>query len=561
MEANFQANLAVYLRTLPNSQTSEIYSAWLQLQEPQEVAVEAVTAVLGGDYDKAAKAWQSVELYPQMLANSQATSAWLSGARRLGQQAAAAVPGVAARTLANSSTKGLFSQLRAVGASAMSVSKREKNATAIVEAINTYFKFVQEAVVPIYSLVHQASPQELIRLDSTPATAHAIPLRAGMAPQAQIVPRIRHGTRTRAERSPTDDDLSPERKRIRLQETPYEPMEDSATAQSARVHDNAAALSSSEAELSSKTTIEEEEESKNEKGTCVFHASRDAGASAGDGVLFLSQPELDELNMPDGAEFMMYVEPDNETAPPIDQELRAMYLEVLSTGKVVLPPRDDAGAEKPENDDDDPETPVTGVQHTPLDEEGRVPKDRRSEKKKKAPAEGMESLPDLSTRPPIWEPMTSHLTQERMNGFKLNEDDFLQTEERKLLRFVVDRTYEYFDPIKMGVVCHRPSEEPDRPIHPGIGNKLIEPLKQKIAGGVYESSNSAYPSGWSAVVKKTGKSLRIVHDLRRLNSVTIRDARTLPSLDEFFKCCAGRTVIGALDQYSSYDLQLVHPAS
>ncbi|KZV78183.1 DNA/RNA polymerase, partial [Exidia glandulosa HHB12029] len=91
------------------------------------------------------------------------------------------------------------------------------------------------------------------------------------------------------------------------------------------------------------------------------------------------------------------------------------------------------------------------------------------------------------------------------------------------------------------------------PIPHAIRDRLIELLKQKIDAGVYEPSNSAYRSGWFCVVKKDGSSLRIVHDLQKLNSITIRDAGTLPSPDDFSESCAGRACIGALDQFSSYD--------
>lgn len=86
-------------------------------------------------------------------------------------------------------------------------------------------------------------------------------------------------------------------------------------------------------------------------------------------------------------------------------------------------------------------------------------------------------------------------------------------------------------------------------------------LKEKITAGVYEPSNSAYHAGWFCVIKKDGTSLCIVHDLQRLNSITIRDAGTLPSPDDFSEHCTGHVCVGTLDQFSSYDLQLIHPDS
>jgi hypothetical protein len=50
----------------------------------------------------------------------------------------------------------------------------------------------------------------------------------------------------------------------------------------------------------------------------------------------------------------------------------------------------------------------------------------------------------------------------------------------------------------------------------GIRDKVIKLLKEKMAAGVYEPSQSSYRSKWFCVAKKNGK-LRIVHDLQPLN--------------------------------------------
>ncbi|EJD37128.1 DNA/RNA polymerase, partial [Auricularia subglabra TFB-10046 SS5] len=184
------------------------------------------------------------------------------------------------------------------------------------------------------------------------------------------------------------------------------------------------------------------------------------------------------------------------------------------------------------------------------------------------PGDCLDSMPSLPSRPPVWEPHTTHLTRERMAGFALDANGFLWPEEIKLFEYLIDYHQEafawteqerrrfrsdYVPPIRYPVVPHEPWEEKNRPIPPGIRDELIKLLKEKIAAGVYEPSTSSYRSGWFCVVKKDGKSLRIVHDLQKLNSVTIRDAGTLPSPDEFSENCAGRACIGALDQYSSFD--------
>ncbi|KZV84044.1 DNA/RNA polymerase, partial [Exidia glandulosa HHB12029] len=203
-----------------------------------------------------------------------------------------------------------------------------------------------------------------------------------------------------------------------------------------------------------------------------------------------------------------------------------------------------------------------------LPEEYRVVRNR--------PADCMDDLPALPTMPPTWVSTSSHLSDERMRDFDLGKDGFLWDDEVRLFQYLIEHhkeafawtelerrrfKSEYVPPVRYPVVPHVPWVDRNRPIPPGIRDPLISLLKEKIAAGVYEPSSSSYRSNWFCVVKKDGKSLRIVHDLQKLNSVTIRDAGTLPTPDEFSENCAGRSCLGALDQFSSFDLQLVHPDS
>jgi hypothetical protein len=75
-------------------------------------------------------------------------------------------------------------------------------------------------------------------------------------------------------------------------------------------------------------------------------------------------------------------------------------------------------------------------------------------------------------------------------------------------------------------------------IPPGIHDKVINLIKSKIASGVYEASNSSYQSKWFCVTKKNG-SLHIVHDLQPLNSITIKDAASMPYVELFTEQSAG----------------------
>jgi len=194
---------------------------------------------------------------------------------------------------------------------------------------------------------------------------------------------------------------------------------------------------------------------------------------------------------------------------------------------------------------------------------------------RKRPSDPLLSLPKIPPNPPDFVP-TPHMTQDRMDTFRLDDNDFLWPQEKKLLKHIA-ATHEqvfaynqserrrfrsdYFPPVKFPVIEHTPWVHKNLPIPPGVRDELIDLLKQKVAAGVYEPSSSAYRTRWFCVVKKDRRNLRIVHDLQPLNQVTIRDSGVIPTPDQFSEQCAGRACIGNLDLFSSYDLQLVHPDS
>jgi hypothetical protein len=111
----------------------------------------------------------------------------------------------------------------------------------------------------------------------------------------------------------------------------------------------------------------------------------------------------------------------------------------------------------------------------------------------------------------------------------------------------------------MPTVPHTPWEYKNIPIPPGIKDKVIEVLKDKMAAGVYEPSQSSYRSRWFCVLKKNGK-LRIVHDLQPLNKVSVRDAGLPPILDDFVEPFAGRQCYTVFDLFWGFDARKVHPA-
>src|SRR5882762_1396258 len=71
--------------------------------------------------------------------------------------------------------------------------------------------------------------------------------------------------------------------------------------------------------------------------------------------------------------------------------------------------------------------------------------------------------------------------------------------------------------------------------------------------GVYESSNSSYCSRWFCILKKDGRSLRIVHSLELLNGITIKDSAIPPMTDAIAESFACSAAFSLFDLYVSFD--------
>src|SRR5260370_1815292 len=112
---------------------------------------------------------------------------------------------------------------------------------------------------------------------------------------------------------------------------------------------------------------------------------------------------------------------------------------------------------------------------------------------------------------------------------------------------------DFFPPIKIPTIPHKHWAQHNIPIPPGIYKEVCQMIKLKIEARVYEPSNSSYHSCWFYIVKKDGKSLRIVHSLEPLNHVTIKHAGVTPFTDQIGEHFAGRACGGMLDLYIGYD--------
>jgi hypothetical protein len=110
---------------------------------------------------------------------------------------------------------------------------------------------------------------------------------------------------------------------------------------------------------------------------------------------------------------------------------------------------------------------------------------------------------------------------------------------------------------KIPLVPHAPWQEKNHRMPARTRQQVMEFLKGKLRNGLYERSQSSYRSAFFPVEKKD-KGIRIVHDLQKLNEVTIRDAGVPPNMDEMTESLAGCAIYTGLDAFAGYDQLSLH---
>ena len=196
---------------------------------------------------------------------------------------------------------------------------------------------------------------------------------------------------------------------------------------------------------------------------------------------------------------------------------------------------------------------------TTLPEEFRI--------KRKIPVDPLLDLPELPTKAPPFTPGERY-TQDRKDNMKINEDGFLNQDEEDLVHWII-REYEhvfawdesekskfsdeYFDPVVIPTIEHIPWVLKNIPIPRGSYDKVISAIRDKIKSKIYEPSNSSYRSRWFTVIKKDGKSLRLVHDLQPLNAVTIKDSAVPPTIEPYAESFGGRSIYTVFDLFVGFD--------
>jgi hypothetical protein len=177
------------------------------------------------------------------------------------------------------------------------------------------------------------------------------------------------------------------------------------------------------------------------------------------------------------------------------------------------------------------------------------------------------ALPILDPHPTPFRPCGRY-TQERKEIIDKNNAGFLLEEERALLHHFMmlhqdafawndsERGHfreDFFPPIDIPVVAHVPWVQRNIPIPPGLYDEVCKLVQRKIDAGVFEPSNSSYRTRWFTVVKKDGKSLRIVQSLEPLNAVTIQHSGVPPYTEQLVEHFAARACGSLLDLFVGYD--------
>ena len=147
-------------------------------------------------------------------------------------------------------------------------------------------------------------------------------------------------------------------------------------------------------------------------------------------------------------------------------------------------------------------------------------------------------------------------------GVKVNTEQ-LSNQEVRQVHEVLEKWRHLFStsPTDLGktdVVKHEihlttdvPFREPYRRIPPGMIEEVRQTLKEMLEAGAIRKSSSPYCSN-VVLCRKTDGSLRFCIDLRKLNNRTIRDAYTLPRIEDTLDRLVGAKYFSKLDLKSGY---------
>ena len=159
------------------------------------------------------------------------------------------------------------------------------------------------------------------------------------------------------------------------------------------------------------------------------------------------------------------------------------------------------------------------------------------------------------------------LTDERMKDLCKSLPEWLTMQEKGLFqRIMLNResalawTFddigkidpEIIPPQKIRTIPHKAWQARSIPVPKGLRGEVAELLKAKIDNGLLERSHGPYRNPWFLVEKKN-KKYRLINSATRMNAVTLRDAFTAPSIDEFVEDFVGQKLYTVADFFSGYD--------
>ena len=172
----------------------------------------------------------------------------------------------------------------------------------------------------------------------------------------------------------------------------------------------------------------------------------------------------------------------------------------------------------------------------------------------------------LDPFPPEFTP-TYKINEERLKVINFGPPGWLWPEELKLMKHIIKirqkslafsaeerglLKHTYGKPYIIPVIKHEPWQQRPIPIPGAIRDQFIELVRERVKTGLYEQSSSSYSSPVFCVKKQDGK-LRVVHDLQKLNKVTIKDSGLPPNPEELVESFTGRACYGLGDIMGGYD--------
>ena len=134
----------------------------------------------------------------------------------------------------------------------------------------------------------------------------------------------------------------------------------------------------------------------------------------------------------------------------------------------------------------------------------------------------------------------------------MREDAFMFTFEEKgyFIR-------EYYPDYEIPVIRHTPWQHPPICVPRAIEELVRSEICKQTKAGRFRPTTSSYRSSLYCIGKKDPTQVRMVLDLRDLNSVNIRDSALPPNVEDFAKGFVGRAIYGSIDLFSGFDARIL----